>query len=428
MSRESLYHIDNSVVFKETFNNYPQFLKNRGEINNDLQWNGDGTINVTGISSNQYCWQNITPVNARFSHRIRFRLGSGNVNQSTFFNLGVLDQNSYIGVRWASAISKLDFFANFDGSFLFSYSNSTYNVGDLLDIVIVDESNTSRKMYVNGILEATITPNKTQQWGFDVIGYGIRKYNTVVNQANLDNLDICEIYNRALTAEEVSALYKSNLYSDLNYTKDVSVSVERGFIESNVDVTNNGVSIIKNGYQSIMSFDDTSTNYINLTNKDFNTGTDDFSISFWMNSKRIGNTSYRGVMGNWGMAPYWYIRNEVSNTTSIQFGTTSGSSLLSASSTLSENKWYHITYTVDRSGYVKVYINGKYDNQEDISSLVGVTLSNNNTHSIGHIGSTGLATYWYNGFLSDIRMYKKKILTAEEIARIYNSTKKNYLK
>ena len=87
------------------------------------------------------------------------------------------------------------------------YSTTTFTTGNWYNIVGVQLANTSRKIYINGTLEATETTNfgntaaTTENW---MIGQA-----TSVNEYLNGNVACASIYEKALTADEVTQNYNA---------------------------------------------------------------------------------------------------------------------------------------------------------------------------------------------------------------------------
>lgn len=84
------------------------------------------------------------------------------------------------------------------------------------------------------------------------------------------------------------------------------------------------------------------------------------------------------------------------------------------------NQWHHVVYTIDRAGgKAKLYMDGIYQTQMDISGYNGVNISNTRDLLIGAESSSGSLAW--PGKVDDVRIYKR-VLSADEVARLFSAT------
>lgn len=83
-----------------------------------------------------------------------------------------------------------------------------------------------------------------------------------------------------------------------------------------------------------------------------------------------------------------------------------------SSTSLNIGKWYHLVGVLNGANSA-IYINGNLDNTGNISS--GCMTSNSNNLTIG--GQSGFN--YFNGLIDDVRIYKDKVLTAQQIQQRY---------
>ena len=76
-----------------------------------------------------------------------------------------------------------------------------------------------------------------------------------------------------------------------------------------------------------------------------------------------------------------------------------------------------ITVTVNRTGYEKIYIDGKYENQLDISSYSSVSVTNGKNLLIGYNDDS---QEYFPGSIDDVRIYNR-VLSQGEITSLYGS-------
>ena len=194
MSYESLYSLEKSVVFRETFNNSYSVARNGGNIS------ATGTLFQNGIIKFNAYLSNITykgVLRKTASYRIRFRVNS--LNGGGFSSIVSLS-----GPLISSSPGQGLFLQTFTTNiYMTSTLNSLYLNGKFLTSV----GNTNFPVTIGSWNEVVILNVNGYVIGNPIIGYG--------NNWTSKNLDVelFEIYNRALSASEIALLYKQQLYS-----------------------------------------------------------------------------------------------------------------------------------------------------------------------------------------------------------------------
>jgi hypothetical protein len=86
-------------------------------------------------------------------------------------------------------------------------------------------------------------------------------------------------------------------------------------------------------------------------------------------------------------------------------------------STFNANTWYFIAFTYNGS-MLDIYVNGQLD--KSLATTQGIGSPASFATGIGH--SNGAGGFWWNGLISDVRLYNRA-LSAAEIQAIYNAEK-----
>jgi hypothetical protein len=93
------------------------------------------------------------------------------------------------------------------------------------------------------------------------------------------------------------------------------------------------------------------------------------------------------------------------------------SNALRATTNISTNTWTHVSI-VRLSGTITIYMNGV------ASGSVSNSYSSRPLNLIGAIAQGGAPNfYFFSGYISNLRIYKGKALTAEEVEQNYNALK-----
>lgn len=232
--------------------------------------------------------------------------------------------------------------------------------------------------------------------------------------------DDVRVYNRALSSDEIYALYKErtvavNSSQNSKLTNGLvglwsfdgadiqgSTAYDRSGSGNNGTIATTTKTIGKLG--QALSFDGSSSN-VNLNNPaslQLSRGT----VSAWIKTSNAG-ISYRGIVGKdraYGM----YLLGNV-------FGVYDNGTALFRSTgvNLADNKWHHVSFSFD-SGVTNgtlLYIDG-------VLSLT-TTLTNSNQTGTARIGmGQGAASQIFSGSIDEARIYNR-ILSAAEIKQLY---------
>ena len=136
-------------------------------------------------------------------------------------------------------------------------------------------------------------------------------------------------------------------------------------------------------------------------------GTGDFSISFWYKSDDSWDREHQ-IFGNANF--YLHLNNAGASAEKLRayMGDAYVDTGAFNSARLGQN-WNHFVVTFDRSDLLKVYVNGSYEANVDISGKSGQDIMNSGNLTIGETNATS-GRGWH-GSLADIRFFKGTLLT-----------------
>ena len=165
---------------------------------------------------------------------------------------------------------------------------------------------------------------------------------------------------------------------------------------------------------------DGTDDYIDLGSIAF--GTKDINIALWFTIDAFDDDyacifcNRTSTTGNVGFE----IRQRTSGTKiELQFDWGSGSNSVETGA-LSTGTWHHIVATLDRSGYLRGYLNGvEFGSPLDISSQSATSITSDQS---AKIGKDAYASYW-NGQVGDLKIYENTVLSASQVKEIYNNSK-----
>jgi hypothetical protein len=200
--KESITHIENPrLLFRETFRDEQSVIRNGGTPTDVTFSNGVATFNGT---SSILTYQNAYINPAGFSFRIKFNIDNLSGSKYIFSKY----DGTNIGFILLVSDDKLRFYTGGTGA---NYAEVTLTETENIEAVgLYDGSAT--KLYVNSVVGTNAaTPLAPYQFNYSL--YGGAKYNST-NWWGGD-IDLIEIYNYALSAEEVANLYEGKRFHEL---------------------------------------------------------------------------------------------------------------------------------------------------------------------------------------------------------------------
>ena len=309
-------------------------------------------------------------------------------------------------------------------------------------VITQNTSNNEKKIYVDNTLKTTSTStiNNTNVTYSLIIG-GYQTYN---NSALNGKLDQIRVFNKAISASEVTTLYNetTSTVSTLQVLGDTSCIATYTF-EGNA----NDLSTNYNGTASNVRYDysGTASNITYATGK-FDKGAvfngsnsvidienmrtvmgNNFAVSLWVKTpSTFASSGYPAILSMYGYtgsgsAYGWDIEYNNSNKITFYWVSSSGVGNYILSSSLSTDTWYHVVAQKDSSS-ANLYINGQLDNDSTYGSAYGMYYNNFNRMTIGakrlNYGST---SGHISGMVDQVRLFTKQ-LNAGEINSLYNET------
>ena len=313
------------------------------------------------------------------------------------------------------------------------------------------KNNTAGTYYTDGKKDGTVTAAASVSYGSTdfAIGIDYRCFQlSGINCFFSGSLDDVRIYNRALSASEVSQLYKigATKYQSTSVAQGVGTSLTSGLVGywtfDNKDLAwtsaTAGTALDRSGSGNtgtLTNMSRTASPVIgklgqalkfNGTNQYVDAGTGSslnpsaVTVSAWIKpsafpyaynpiySKRNANSAYYliAVRSTGKLALYTL----TGTNTDVSYDAT-------GIFTLNTGRWYHVVLTYSSSTGLTGYVNGVLD--KNVAANGNALVSNSGAANIGYDTQTGT---FFSGSIDDVRIYNRA-LSAAEVTQLYNMGK-----
>jgi len=361
--------------------------------------------------------------------------GSGDyldIGSSTDFAFGTGDftievwvylKSNSVGVIYSNEVAN-SLFLYLDSGNLVVRNYGTTNLFDLAGPslntwthIALSRSGTDLRLFFNGVQQGSTVTNSTN-WTQNGTEIGAFNNGTQSLNGYLSNLRVVK----------GTALYTSDFTPPRSLLTAISgtslLTCQKGSItdasSNNFAITVNGDARPVYGFPSF-KFDGTNDYVTAPNNADFDFGSGDFTVEYWINFSTV--SGIRGIFGKRvSEVNYAPILMYLQSSALQLLMSTSGSSwnVSLSTSTLSTGSWNHVA--VFRSGTtVYLFLNGT--SIGSTGTVSGALISNTAPLTVGVDSTSPSGSTPLNGYISNFRIYKGKGLTAEEVQQNYNALK-----
>ncbi|MHC4743400.1 MAG: LamG domain-containing protein, partial [Planctomycetota bacterium] len=286
-------------------------------------------------------------------------------------------------------------------------------------ITLDNGANDGYKLYLDGVKAGQGTyPGRDlgllSNWDSIRIGNGEDPEETKYFNGEIDEV---RIYDGALSAGEVEQLYEAGRGGLVCHWKfdEAGGSVAYDSAGDN-NATIHGASWADGILDTALEFDGEG-DYLEVeSDSSFDFGTDrDFSVAAWI------KTSQTGVAGiivdkREGPETGYCLSLTSAGTVSAQISDGIAAAAAATSfSVINDNRWHHIIFTVKRSGAIRIYVDGIFENETDVSSVGSIS----NTNSL-YIGRRYTNSLPFSGIIDEVRIYDIA-LSAAAVEELYGA-------
>ena len=315
-----------------------------------------------------------------------------------------------------------------DGGGTNHYANTEVETG-VFQHICAERSGSNVYFYLNGAADGSTAYTQPSSVAGLTQRLGASKYSGTINQVIDGKIDEVRIYNRALSAAEVTRLYNLTKPKILSASDNGLVgywSFDEGLGTRAGDMSGRGnygditaATWIDGKKGKALSF-----NGVDLTRVEADVLADYNSMTqcLWIKANALTNTDNEAYMhlyiGNGGL--------RLTNTGSLTFGieTDDVYPTVSTGNIIQANNWYYVCAVFGGVGVIpKIYVNGT-DRSSGGDGGSG-SLLNFIGDPMGIGGGVGSREYEgeFNGLIDEVRIYNRA-LSATEVASLYNVSKK----
>lgn len=280
-------------------------------------------------------------------------------------------------------------------------------------VTAVFSSTTSRTLYVDNQPPVTNTYSDSNTT-LNLQQIGIENLSNPYN----GTLDDVRIYNRALSASEISQLYVGSAPSNCDQTCVGYWKLnESGGHASNDGTLNNFNFTGSDGwvagkFGNALEFDGTD-DYVSKASAPLNVGTS-MTVSFWVDPTTLTSGNYYTFLSYGGhIAGGFIVQESNSNTLRLAWG---GTDYYDGPTFTTTGSWSHIVVTVSAGVPQYFYVNGVQTAATRTNGSGTFSITSPQTLEIGR--RTDTASQYINGSLDDLRIYNRA-LSAAEVSRLY---------
>ena len=309
-------------------------------------------------------------------------------------------------------------------------STSTLTTGVWYHIVVVQEG-TSRKIYINGVLDSTHTnSNSVNNTSYPAV---IGSFREGANCCYYDGLlDQFRFYNdKALSQEEVTTLYVDETTSTASSTTIIPgtscvayypLDYDASDKSTNYDGTPSNVEFVQNGKINYSALFNGSNSAITSSGAGTALNVASFSASLWFKATSVPTTGYGMLLSSYdesGNARFYFALHD-SGLEIVIYGS-SVTWVQEYASTVSANTWYHLVVT-HTGTTTTTYLNGSSISSSGTSgSATAIRIASSpQALTFGQLqGYSG--TYPYSGLMDEVRIFNKA-LSASEVSTLAGLT------
>jgi len=313
--------------------------------------------------------------------------------------------------------------SNSGGRYYLGSTTGVFTAGQWSHVVMVFKKNIGFYIYGNGVsrgqsLASTnpnfgVSPNSAVNSRIGLLNYS-GDWWWMPNGSRIDSVNV---WNRALSQDEITQLYNSGTGAQYPFTGTFSSAGNQLGMDNGTLM--NGCSLTTGKIGQAFTFDEIN-DYVSLPNNSLNF-TGDFSVSFWVYtniSHRVQRFFSSYSTGNtYGYGHYCGMDNGRMELIFVNGGT--HESTYTVPYTWTQN-WHHVVITRKRSTSTKVYINGNLMSGSFTFGDVTKNPSYQSTQICNLGGINNGTSNLLNGKIDAFTTWQKE-LTQTEVTELYNS-------
>ncbi len=305
--------------------------------------------------------------------------------------------------------------------------------------VVATYDGATLKVYINGVLEnssassGTLTSTNNLALGADWSGATVQPFD--------GRMDEVRLYNRALSAGEIAALYQSTAVFRPTRKATINTSQNTRFNNSlvglwsfngpdvsgttatdisgngNTGTLTNGPTVVPGIIGQALNFDGVN-DYVNVGNASGLNPSTAITLAGWI--KIVDTTSQLPIVARWAASSFRYMIDVFNKNARFFIRDSAGTQgLVTGSTALEPGTWYHVA-GVYNGTTMTLYVNAVSEGA--LSGSIPASMDAGTAATL--IGTKGDATTeYFNGPIDELRIYNRA-LSSSEITEIYNAGKR----
>lgn len=382
-----------------------------GTLNNGPTYNSANQGSIVFDGTNDYVdFGNILNFGTSdFTIEIWCKKSAGGSTYPKVFSKGYYQSGGWTLMTFGSAL----YFGWGNPEVLVQYT-FPYNLNNVWVHGVVVRSSNTITVYGNGIAgtPANITNNLSSNYNLRIGNNG------ALDEPWNGNVGVARIYNRALSAAEITQNYDALKY---RYGVIGSTWFDLSGNANNGTLTNGPTLDLNNGGSIV--FDGTN-DYVLDSTINYNSYNNNFTAIAWV---KINTFNAAGGIIGWGhggIAPYYTWVISLSNNTFI-IQIYNGTSYSITTGVVETNKWYYIAFVVYQSGLMELYLNNTKYSTVGSANLIKSRGDQYDRTIIGVNANTGVPSAYLNGNIALTQIYNRALSTTE-VLNNFNAVKSRF--
>jgi len=276
--------------------------------------------------------------------------------------------------------------------------------------VLLTKSSSTYSLYVDSVLKSG--SGSDGGWGLSGVTALARGYSTYHFNGSIDDV---RIWNRALSASEVTELHAESLALGLIAKYDLNTNANDS-VGSNNGTLQGDAAFAADGDRTVLTLDGNG-DYVDISNSE-SMNLSQFTLSTWIKTGDHKNTVLIEKGNSWNADLRYFLHlqdSSTGNTLAYGINTTNWTGVSASSAAVIDNAWHHTVFAYDGST-ATLYVDGVQVDQQ-----TGWTMAADTATPVTFGGRSGWSAGTLSGSMDDLRIWNRA-LSASEVATLHSTT------